>query len=228
MRIASLACVVLLLALAGCKQSGNPPAPTVPSSPTAADADRVAAPGAIAGAPAAAAPEAGAPAAPASEPEFPTLRVRTVDGRDYDLQAARGRWVVVNFWATWCAPCLKEMPELSALDAMRDHVDVIGLAYDDIAPGELAAFLAERPVSYPIAQVDVYAPPADFATPRGLPMTYLVDPDGRVAKKFLGPITAMEIEAAIHAAGGPDAGGPGAAGAEARGPETRGAVVGTG
>jgi hypothetical protein len=58
---------------------------------------------------------------------------------------------------------------------------------------------------YPIAVLDVYAPPADFATPRGLPMTYLIAPDGKVAKQFLGPVTAKEIEGAIAAAGGPAA-----------------------
>ena len=114
--------------------------------------------------------------------------------------------MVVNFWATWCSPCLKEMPELSALDAMREHVEVVGLAYEDIALADMQAFLEKHPVVYPVAIVDVYDPPKDFATPRGLPMTYLVDPDGKVAKQFRGPVTAREIEAAIAAAGGPQAG----------------------
>ncbi|MDQ3494714.1 MAG: TlpA family protein disulfide reductase [Pseudomonadota bacterium] len=140
-----------------------------------------------------------------SEPEIPTLRIATLDGSEYDLAARRGQWVVVNFWATWCAPCLKEMPELSALDAMREHIDVVGLAYEDIEPDAMRAFLQKHPVVYPIAILDTYAPPADFATPRGLPMTYLIAPDGRLTKKFLGPITAIEIEAAIAAAGGPEA-----------------------
>jgi thiol-disulfide isomerase/thioredoxin len=134
------------------------------------------------------------------KPEMPTLRTTTIDGKPYDLAEHRGNWVVVNFWATWCAPCLKEMPELSALDAMRQHIEVIGLAYEDIDPKELRAFLEKHPVVYPVAIVDVYDPPADFVTPRGLPMTYLIAPDGKVARQFLGPITAQDIESAIAAA----------------------------
>jgi thiol-disulfide isomerase/thioredoxin len=137
--------------------------------------------------------------------ETPALNVQTVEGAPYDLSAHRGKWVVVNFWATWCAPCLKEMPELSALDAMHEHIEVIGLAYEEIDAKAMRAFLSQRPVVYPIAIVDVANPPADFATPRGLPMTYLIAPDGKIAKQFLGPVTASEIEAAIAAAGGPKA-----------------------
>jgi len=142
----------------------------------------------------------------APKPALPTLQLAAVDGKPYDLAAHRGKWVVVNFWATWCAPCLKEMPELSALDAMREHIEVVGLAYEEIEPKEMQAFLAEHPVVYPVAIVDVYDPPKDFDTPRGLPMTYLIAPDGKVAKRFLGPVTAKEIESAIGAAGGPKAG----------------------
>ena len=125
-----------------------------------------------------------------------------VDGALYDLAAHRGRWVVVNFWATWCGPCLKEMPELSALHTMREQVEVVGLAYEDITVEDMRAFLEERPVSYPIVILDPMSPPADFATPRGLPTTYLLAPDGKVARHFLGPVTAYDIENAIKAGGG--------------------------
>lgn len=134
--------------------------------------------------------------------EMPQLQVQTVEGESFDLAAHRGRWVVINFWATWCGPCLQEMPELSALHAMRGNVEVIGLAYEDIERDEMQAFLNVHPVAYPIAIIDTYNPPKDFATPRGLPMTYLIAPDGKVAKQFLGPVNAHEIEQAIAAAGG--------------------------
>lgn len=146
------------------------------------------------------------------KPEVPTLRVTTIDGTEYDLAEHRGKWVVVNFWATWCSPCLKEMPELSALDAMREDIEVVGLAYEDIAPAELQAFLKQHPVVYPIAIADVYAPPAAFDPPRGLPATWLIAPDGRVARQFLGPVTAAELEAAV-AQGAPAVSAPAGAGA---------------
>lgn len=191
LRPSTILLVLLLAGLAACdRDAATPPAPAPAATQTTPATPQADAPE----------PEEGRTA---REPEYPVLRLPTLDGGEFDLAARRGKWVVVNFWATWCSPCLEEMPELSALDAMREHVDVVGLAYEDIAPDDLRSFLRDHPVVYPIALVDVYAPPADFATPRGLPMTYLIAPDGRVADTFLGPVTAAELEAAIAAAGGP-------------------------
>lgn len=140
-------------------------------------------------------------AALAAAPATPSLEVKTLDGAEWSLAEKRGHWVLVNFWATWCAPCIKEMPDLTALDERRDDLDVIGLAYEEIELADLKAFLEKHPAGYPIAVVDVYDPPRDFETPRGLPMTYLMAPDGTVAKQFVGPVTSKEIEAAIAAHG---------------------------
>ena len=132
-------------------------------------------------------------------PEPVELALPTLDHGLFDLSQRRGRWVVVNYWATWCAPCRKEMPELDALHRERDDIEVLGLAFEEIEPADMRSFLAERPVSYPIAIVDVYAPPAAFEVPRGMPMTYLLDPQGRIAHRWLGPVTQAEIEARVDA-----------------------------
>lgn len=180
-----------LLALAACNKPATPPQAAAPA-PAAAPAV-VAAPQA----------PAAADAAPTDRKtvERPTLTLPALDGSTYDLAAHRGKWLVVNFWATWCAPCRKEMPELSALHAMRSEIEVVGLAYEDIEPAEMKAFLDKRPVTYPIVIVDTYNPPEDFAIPRGLPLTYLIAPDGKVAKEFLGPVTAHDIETRIAQGG---------------------------
>lgn len=139
-------------------------------------------------------------AAANAEPLPADLVVKTLDGVDYKLSAQKGQWVVVNYWATWCGPCIKEMPELDELDKARDDVGVIGLAFEDTSAADLKKFLEKRPVSYPIAQIDVYAPPATFKVPKGLPTTHLISPDGELAKSFLGPVTRADLEAAIAAA----------------------------
>jgi thiol-disulfide isomerase/thioredoxin len=140
-------------------------------------------------------------AADAPKPEIPTLVVDTFDDGCFDLSAQRGKWVVVNFWATWCNPCLKEIPDLAAFDAARDDVQVVGLAFEDIDRAAMADFLKEHPISYPFAIVDTTAPPADFVIPPALPMTVLIAPDGRVAKSYYGPVTTADLDKLIRDAG---------------------------
>lgn len=115
-------------------------------------------------------------------------------GGDVAVSDYRGDWVVVNYWATWCAPCVKEMPELSALHDERDGVVVLGLAYEDVEDADFFEFLEKAPVSYPILKVDVYDPPQPFGAPKVLPTTIILDPQGKAVKTFLGPVTRASIE----------------------------------
>jgi thiol-disulfide isomerase/thioredoxin len=133
----------------------------------------------------------------ATMPAQPTLKVTTLDGKRFDLSAQRGHWVIVNFWATWCVPCIKEMPDISRFVTAHANVRAIGLAYEDSDKADIQAFLARHPVSYPVAQVSLEDMPKDFDEPRGLPTTYLIAPDGHVARRFVGPVTGQSLSAAI-------------------------------
>ncbi len=186
-----LVSVLQLAACSGAVDAPSAPEPPARSANAAVTPPRAASPVAADG--------VSTPARPAAKPEFPSLKLDTFDGAHYDLAEHRGRWVVVNFWATWCAPCLKEIPDLAALDTARDDIEVIGLDYEEIEHADMVAFLKQHAIPYPIAVLDVYAPPADFETPRGLPMTYLIAPDGRVARTFLGPVDVAALKATVAA-----------------------------
>jgi thiol-disulfide isomerase/thioredoxin len=120
--------------------------------------------------------------------------LQQLGGGEVSLSDFRGEWVVVNYWATWCAPCRQEMPELSELHEQRADVTVLGLAYEDVEDNDFEAFLQTSPVSYPILKVDVYAPPEPFGAPKVLPTTIILDHEGRAVKAFLGPVTRAAIE----------------------------------
>jgi thiol-disulfide isomerase/thioredoxin len=120
------------------------------------------------------------------------LRAETLSASEF-----RGQWVVLNYWATWCAPCRKEIPELSELHEARSDIVVLGLAYEDTEIENFDTFLDEFDPSYPILLVDVYSPPEPFGAPKVLPTTIVLDKQGIPVKTFLGPVTATDITSFI-------------------------------
>lgn len=130
----------------------------------------------------------------------PKLTVQTLDGKTFDLAAQRGRWVIVNFWATWCSPCIAEMPAISKYVATHKDVTAIGLAYQPEPLDDVLKFAHQHPVDYPLARIDMQHPPAGWQMPVGLPTTDLIAPDGHLAKRFIGPVDAKLLDAAIAAA----------------------------
>jgi len=140
------------------------------------------------------------PASADYETEEPVdFTLERLGGGTVSLSDFRGEWVVVNYWATWCAPCRKEMPDLSELHEQRSDVTVLGLAYEDIEDADFERFLQGSPVTYPILKVDVYEPPQPFGAPRVLPTTIILDRAGRAVKAFLGPVTRESIETFLEA-----------------------------
>lgn len=140
---------------------------------------------------------AGVPVAKRGEP-IPAVQVAALDGSPVHLPADyAGRPVLVNLWASWCGPCIEEMPELDryAREQGANGVQVLGIALDDAEA--VQAFLYRIPVEYRIA---IDAPgPADagvrLGNPRGvLPYTALVSADGQLLKQKIGPFAHGEID----------------------------------
>ncbi len=131
---------------------------------------------------------------------LPPLAFQTMDGQETNLEAFKGKVVVLNLWATWCAPCREEMPSLDRLQAQFADRDVIVLALsvDRAGPERVQQFLDEIGVK----QVHVYRDPKAAATRAvkvpGLPATILVDQQGREAGRVLG-IAAWDGPAAVAA-----------------------------
>ena len=123
--------------------------------------------------------------------------LRQLHGGTVTLSEFRPKWVVLNYWATWCVPCRKEIPELSDLNDERDDIVVLGLAFEDTEMDIFDEFLRDFEPSYPILLVDVYDPPEPFGAPKALPTTIILDPEGYVVKTFVGPVTRDSIESFV-------------------------------
>ena len=134
----------------------------------------------------------------AGEAEEPIdFTLQYLHGEEVSLSEFRGNWVVLNYWATWCSPCRKEIPELSALNEAREDIIVLGLAFEDTEMENFDEFLEEFHPSYRILLVDVYEPPEPFGAPRVLPTTIILNPEGYAVKTYLGPVTREDIESFI-------------------------------
>ena len=142
------------------------------------------------------APPAGVTPARIGDP-MPAIALPGLDGAVVDLRTRyAGKRLLINVWASWCGPCIEEMPELDRFAATQgeDGVQVIGLALD--TPEGVRGFTAQVPVRYPIV-LDTPGP-ADASVWLGnakgvLPYTVLVDADGRIARQKVGPFTHGEI-----------------------------------
>jgi len=153
---------------------------------------------ALQGALSASAPQAPAGVAVARRGEpVPEMVLPDLDGKPVIVpKAYAGRPLLINVWASWCGPCIKEMPELQryAAEQAAQGVQVVGIALDDVAA--VRDFLTTTPVAYPILLEA--AGPADagvrLGNPKGvLPYSVLISADGRLLKQRIGPFESGEI-----------------------------------
>lgn len=114
-------------------------------------------------------------------------------GKKLTLSDYKGKWVLINFWATWCPPCLKEIPDLVSLYESRKDVMVIGIAMDYQNPKTVLKFVESLSISYPIVLGDRKIA-AQIGPVSMLPTTYLFDPAGQPAAYKVGLISRESLE----------------------------------
>lgn len=126
------------------------------------------------------------------------LKFATLDGRLLSMASLRGKPVLLNFWATWCPPCVEELPLLSSFyqENSANGWQVLGLAVDQLEP--VKRFLARAPVTFPVVLAGM--PGIEISKSLGnlsggLPFTVVLGSDGRVAHRKMGKVTADDLHA---------------------------------
>jgi thiol-disulfide isomerase/thioredoxin len=125
---------------------------------------------------------------------------RDIAGEQHNLADYCGKWVLVNFWATWCPPCLSEIPDLIALHDEHKDKDlvVIGIATDYNNPKLVTDFARDRRISYPVV-LGNDGIVAQIGPVEGLPMNYMFNPQGKIVAYNVGALTKKAVEGYIGA-----------------------------
>jgi thiol-disulfide isomerase/thioredoxin len=124
----------------------------------------------------------------------PAIVGTTLTGEPFDLATYRGTPVVVNFWASWCGPCRKELPAIAAFAKAHPEIAVVGVDYQD-STKEAKAFATERGANWP-SVVDDGPIGAAYKVP-GLPATFLIDAQGQLIDRILGEVTEEMLNARV-------------------------------
>ena len=134
--------------------------------------------------------------------ESPGFSLTDLQGRPVSNKALAGSVVLLDFWATWCAPCRKSMPDLQALHEKYSSrgFRVVGISIDKDGPAKVKRYVVSKKFSYPIALDSDQAPAWDAFRVKAVPAAFLLDRDGRIVAQWTGaPVSRDELESKLDA-----------------------------
>ena len=123
---------------------------------------------------------------------------KDINGQTHRFSDYRGKWVVVNYWATYCGPCLEELPALNgAAKRFKDKLVILGMEAGETPTGELKQFVQQKKISYPVMPTQdstMYA----MGLLYGVPTTFIVNPEGEIVDTHMGAVTVAQLQSYVH------------------------------
>ena len=119
-------------------------------------------------------------------------------GRGYHYSDLKGKWLILNYWATWCGPCIKEIPELNKIaEEHQDKVRVFGVNFDQPDAEEMRAQVEKMRIAFPVFAIDP-SHELGFTRPEVLPTTFIFSADGALQATLIGPQTETSLLEALQ------------------------------
>jgi thiol-disulfide isomerase/thioredoxin len=121
----------------------------------------------------------------------------TIQGKNLEFSKNRDKWIIINYWATWCAPCRSEIKEINKLIARYPNtVYVIGVALEPLSENLLEKAVIELGFTYPVVNIDLINDWFHVDT-EVFPTTYIINPQGKLVKTFVGAVSYSDLESII-------------------------------
>jgi peroxiredoxin/YHS domain-containing protein len=131
----------------------------------------------------------------------PALDLKDLQGKSITNRSLKGKVVLLDFWATWCAPCRKSMPELQTLHRKYANrgFTVVGVSIDEGSPSKVQKYVASKKITYPIAVDSETSPAWEAYRVKAVPAAYLIDRSGQIVAQWLGAsVDPRELEAKLE------------------------------